>query len=49
MKISVYKGLYTLTQTKNGKTQTLGSSWNKKDLEQIKNNFGKASKGEQTK
>lgn len=36
MKISKYKGLYTLTETRNGKTATLGSSWNRKDLEQIK-------------
>lgn len=35
-KISKYKGLYIMTETKNGKTSTLGSSWNKADLEEIK-------------
>ena len=39
MKISLYKGLYTLTETKNGITKTIASGWDKKELEQIKHDL----------
>ena len=36
MKISKYKGLYTLEETKNGITKIIASSWERSDLEGIK-------------
>lgn len=36
MKISRYGGLYVLTETRNGVTATIGSSWDRKDLEETR-------------
>lgn len=36
MKIQKYKGLYTLTETKNGVLYILASAWDRAELEKIR-------------
>lgn len=36
MKIRCYKGMYILTETRNGVTSTLASCWDRKLLEKVK-------------